>query len=171
MYLDTIQLKTTRACLAEPGKIIIVGTPSKPLDSVLPFLANLPGVIGYKPDLNILTFRRKTGFMTLYSDEVIFTQVTDNEEGNLLFETLVTAINSTWEKREELTAITNPKTPTKHLDYYLLLPKTNCKICGESTCLAFASKLFLNKISLELCEPLYQEGYEDRRIAIESLIS
>ncbi len=171
MYLESIQLKTTRACLAEPGKIIIVGTPSRSLDQVLPFLANLPGVIGYKPDMNVLTFRRKTGFMTLYAEEVIFTQVTDNEEGTILFETLVTAINATWEKREELTAVTTPKKPNKHLDFYLLLPKTNCKICGESTCLAFASKLFLNEISLDACEPLFQEGFADRRIALETMIN
>ncbi|MBT3240866.1 MAG: hypothetical protein HON98_05725 [Chloroflexi bacterium] len=171
MYLETIQLKTTRVCLAEPGKIIIVGTPSRSLDQILPFLANLPGVIGYKPDTNILTFRRKTGFMTLYPEEVIFTQVTDNEEGISLFEALVDAINSTWEKREQLTAVTNSKKPNKHLDYYLLLPKTNCKICGESTCLAFASKLFLNEISLDACEPLFQEGYEDRRITLEAMLS
>lgn len=171
MFLDSISLKTTRACLAEPGKIIIVGTPSISLENVLPYLANLPGVIGYKPDLKILTFRRKSGFMTLYPEEVIFTQVTDNEEGEKLFASLVEAINTTWESRDELEAVTTQKKPTRHLDIYTLLPKTNCKACGENTCLAFASKLFMHEIKLDACTPLYADGFEDRKNALEGMLN
>lgn len=37
------------------------------------------------------------------------------------------------------------------LDIYKLLPKTNCKDCGFSTCLAFAMALAQNKASLDKC--------------------
>ena len=37
------------------------------------------------------------------------------------------------------------------LDIYKLLPKTNCKECGFSTCLAFAMALAQKKISLDKC--------------------
>jgi len=44
-YLESITLIKTLPCLAEPGKIIVIGNPSQTLDGVLPYLATLPGVI------------------------------------------------------------------------------------------------------------------------------
>jgi len=35
------------------------------------------------------------------------------------------------------------------------LPKTNCKKCGELTCMAFAARLAKRDISLEACPPLF----------------
>jgi ArsR family metal-binding transcriptional regulator len=49
MYLEAISLSRTTPCLAEPGKIIVTGRPSRRLDEVLPYLAALPGVIAYNP--------------------------------------------------------------------------------------------------------------------------
>ena len=171
MHLESIRFKTTRACLAEPGKIIVVGEPSIPLDYVLPYLANLPGVLGYKPDVPALTFRRKPGFLTIYSDEVIFTQVLDTETGQQLFNDLVEAINTTWASREHLNPVTETRKPTRHLDLYELLPKTNCKECGEMTCLAFATKLFIREVEPEACLPLFEdEGHKEKRDILLSLL-
>ncbi len=81
MFLDSIALTQTLPCLAEPGKIIVVGHPSRLLDEVLPYLATLPSIIAYNPVAHTLTFRRSPGFLTLYSDRVYITQVKDAEEG------------------------------------------------------------------------------------------
>jgi acetyl-CoA decarbonylase/synthase complex subunit gamma len=43
------------------------------------------------------------------------------------------------------------------IDIFKLLPKTNCKKCGVSNCLAFAAKLASREIKLELCIPLLEE--------------
>ncbi|MHA1380594.1 MAG: acetyl-CoA decarbonylase/synthase complex subunit gamma [Candidatus Helarchaeota archaeon] len=37
------------------------------------------------------------------------------------------------------------------------LPSTNCKECGEETCMAFAVKLLDHQVRLEDCKPLYKE--------------
>ncbi|MEN6395968.1 MAG: (Fe-S)-binding protein, partial [Methanoregula sp.] len=39
----------------------------------------------------------------------------------------------------------------KALDIYKLLPKKNCKECGDPTCLTFAMKLAAGKADVELC--------------------
>ena len=61
MFLNAISLVRTLPCLAEPGKIIVVGKPSEPLDEVLPYLATLPDIIAYNPQARILVFRRRPG--------------------------------------------------------------------------------------------------------------
>ncbi|MBC7129623.1 acetyl-CoA decarbonylase/synthase complex subunit gamma, partial [Candidatus Bathyarchaeota archaeon] len=40
------------------------------------------------------------------------------------------------------------------IDVYKLLPRTNCKECGEENCMAFATKLVNREVNLEKCKPL-----------------
>jgi acetyl-CoA decarbonylase/synthase complex subunit gamma len=44
------------------------------------------------------------------------------------------------------------------IDVYMLLPKTNCKECGEENCMAFATKLVNRETVLDLCTPLLKEN-------------
>lgn len=44
------------------------------------------------------------------------------------------------------------------LDIYKLLPKTNCKKCGQPTCLAFAMQLAQKKVSLSQCPDISEEA-------------
>jgi acetyl-CoA decarbonylase/synthase complex subunit gamma len=46
------------------------------------------------------------------------------------------------------------------IDVYKLLPKTNCKECGEENCLAFATKLVNREVTLEKCPPLLTKANE-----------
>jgi ArsR family metal-binding transcriptional regulator len=171
MYLETITLTKTLPCLAEPGKIIVVGEPSQSLGEVLPYMATLPSIIAYNPSAQVLTFRRQPGFLTLYADKVYVTQVTDNEEGLELLSALVDAINTTWDRRNELVAVEKATKTPRPLDVYALLPQTNCSECGEATCMAFAVKLLMQEQALEECTPLFNdESFEERRATLEAMV-
>ena len=171
MYLSAITLVRTLPCLAEPGKLIIVGQPSNPLNDVIPYLATLPDVIAYNPDACTLTFRRPRGFLTLYVDKVYITQVADTEEGLALLEALRDAINVTWEHRGRLVAVTQRRHAPRPLDVYTLLPQTNCKQCGEATCMAFAFALLQHRRVLSECLPLQDDdAFADRRAALEAML-
>jgi len=170
-YLESISLTKTLPCLAEPGKIIVIGKPSRLLDDVLPYLATLPGIIAWNPDACTLTFRRQPGIMTLYSDKVYITQVKDAAEGLELLAALTDAINAVWEKRHELVAFTAGKRAPRHLDIWELLPRTNCKQCGDATCLAFAVGLLQQKRELAECLPLQQDlAFSDRKATLEAML-
>jgi len=45
------------------------------------------------------------------------------------------------------------------IDVYKLLPRTNCKECGESNCMAFATKLVNGEKNIEDCSPLLWPEY------------
>ena len=170
-YLEAISLTQTLPCLAEPGKIIITGKPSRALAEVLPYLATLPGIIAWDPEANTLTFRRPHGFMTLYAEKVYITQVMDAAEGLELLAALTDAVNAVWEKRGELVALTTRKRALRHLDIWELLPRTNCKQCGEATCLAFAVGLLQQKRELAECLPLMADSaLADRRATLETML-
>ena len=170
-YLESIALIRTLPCLAEPGKIIVIGKPDRSLDEVIPYLATLPGVIAYNPETLTLTFRRQPGFLTLYPEKVYLTQVKDADSGLEVLDALKDAVNVTWEHRAELTAITTARRAPRHLDVYTMLPQTNCKQCGEATCLAFAVLLIQQKHTLDECLPLRQDpAFSDRRTALEAML-
>lgn len=170
-YLASIALARTLPCLAEPGKIIVVGSPSRDLGDVLPFLATLPNIITYNPDACTLTFRRPQGFLTLYRDKVIFTQVDDAAQGMELLAALVDAINATWTHRHELTAMSKPRRAPRPLDVWALLPQSNCKQCGEATCMAFAFALLQQQRDVVECKPLAEDAaFADRRVTLEAML-
>jgi ArsR family metal-binding transcriptional regulator len=100
MYLDSISLTRTLPCPAEPGKLIVIGKPSRSLAAVIPYPATLPDIIAYNPNTLTLTFRRPRGFMTLYVD--------DAEPGLVLLAAVRDAINAAWEHRAEPAAVTKP---------------------------------------------------------------
>ena len=171
MFLESIALARTLPCLADPGRIIVVGRPSRALDDVLPYLATLPNVIAFNPGAVTLTLRRQPGFLTLYSDKVYITQVQDVDEGLELLAALTDAINATWVHRHKLVAVTKPRHAPGLLDVWSLLPRTNCRQCGEQTCMAFAADLLQQRRTLVECLPLeIDSALTDRRAALEGLL-
>ena len=170
-FLQSIALVRTLPCLAEPGKIIVVGKPSRSLDEVLPYLATLPNVIAYNPQAPALTLRRQPGLITLGLESVSITQVTDTDEGLELLAALTAAINATWENRADLVAVTGRRQTPRPLDVWALLPQTNCRKCGEATCMAYAFSLLQQRRELDACAPLTQdEGFADRRLALQGML-
>jgi ArsR family metal-binding transcriptional regulator len=193
-FLDAIALTRTLPYLAEPGKIIVIGKPNRSLDEVLPYLATLPGIIAYNPEAQTPTFRRPAGFMTLYAERVYITQLKNADEGLELLAALRDAINATWDQRAELVAVTvgrraprpldvwtlllgddaldhlgDDRAP-RPLDVWTLLPQTNCKQCGEATCMAFAAGLLQHKRSVIECPPLHaDEALTDQRATLEAM--
>ena len=170
MFLNTIVLTRTLPCLAEPGKIIVIGKPNRLLGEVLPYLATLPGIIAYNPEARTLTFRRPVGFMTLYADRVYITQLKSADEGLELLTALKDAINATWDHRAELVAVTVARRVPRPLDVWTLLPQTNCKQCGEATCMAFAVGLLQHQRRVIECPPLQaDDALTDRRATLEAM--
>jgi ArsR family metal-binding transcriptional regulator len=157
-FLESISLEKTLPCLAEPGKIIVVGTPSRDLARVIPYLATLPNTVAYNPQPASLTLRRRPGLITVQPDQVSITQVTDVTEGMQLLTSLAEAINATWEHRAELTAVTSRRQAPKPLDVWEFLPQTNCRRCGELTCMAFAFGLLQQRCRLRDCPILTEDS-------------
>jgi ArsR family metal-binding transcriptional regulator len=47
-------------------------------------------------------------------------------------------LNQTWARRDEIEPRPEGCRVPRPLDVYELLPRTNCRACGEPTCMAFA---------------------------------
>ena len=137
-FLDSLMLTKTLPCLAEPGKIIVVAQPSRNLDGALPLVAAVaPNIISFNPAVGTLMLRRQPGFITFYPDKVMITQVKDTDEGLQLLSAVRDLINQCWDKRDTIQPVTAMRRAPRPLDVWTLLPQSNCKRCGEATCMAF----------------------------------
>ncbi len=56
------------------------------------------------------------------------------------------------------------------MELYQLLPKTNCKICGESTCMAFAVALLGRRRNISDCTPLLEGKFRNQKEKLEVLL-
>jgi len=56
------------------------------------------------------------------------------------------------------------------IDIYKLLPKTNCKECGQENCMAFATKIVNREVDLDSCKPLLKKQYEKAYNQLKELL-
>jgi acetyl-CoA decarbonylase/synthase complex subunit gamma len=68
----------------------------------------------------------------------------------------------------------NPKKPSMKelspIDVYKLLPKTNCKECGQENCMAFATKIVNREVVIDSCPPLLKKENEKAYKALKELL-
>jgi acetyl-CoA decarbonylase/synthase complex subunit gamma len=57
------------------------------------------------------------------------------------------------------------------IDIYMLLPRTNCKECGEPNCIAFAAKLVNREVSLEECPPILKKEHEKAHKKLQEMLA
>ncbi len=171
-FLDSLVLTKTLPCLAEPGKIIVIAQPSRNLDGVLPLVAAVaPNIISFNPEAGTLTLRRQPGFITFYPDKVMITQVKDTAEGLDLLSAVCDLLNQCWDQRDTIQPVKTIRRAPRPLDVWTLLPQTNCKRCGEATCMAFAFGLLQQKHTIEECPVVAGDAaFADRRAQLAALV-
>ena len=169
--VGAITLIRSLPCLADPGRIIVIGETDATIDGVLPLLnAILPTVVSYHPFTGVMTLRRRPGLITLYPSQVMITQVADVEEGLALLAVMRDLINQTWARRNEIQPRHEGRRVPRPLDVYELLPRTNCRACSEATCMAFAFGLLESRHRPEECPSLADPAFVAQRQALAEML-
>jgi len=57
------------------------------------------------------------------------------------------------------------------IDVYMLLPRTNCKECGEANCMAFATKIVNREVTIEQCTPILEKKYEKEYNKLQEMLA
>lgn len=171
-FLKSLALVKTLPCPAEPAKCIVIGRPSRHLDGVLPLVAAVsPNIIAFNPATGTLTLRRQPGFITFHPDKVMITKVHDTAEGLELLAAVRDLVNRCWEHRDTIQPVTTARRAPRPLDVWALLPQTNCKRCGEATCMAFAFALLLSRRAVDECPVLATDAaFADHRAQLGVLV-
>jgi len=129
------------------------------IEAVLPYLNARLGGDEYYLDPPAVTFRPQGKLITVQPRQIAVNALRDEEEADKILEWLKREINETWEKRAEIEPSCESAPKPKLLEILKLLPRTNCGLCGEPTCLVFAARVAEGVKGTEDCPPLdNQEG-------------
>ena len=160
-------------CIADPEKLRVIAkiNVGKDFKEVMPYVAKLIPNSSYVAKKGVITFKKGARIITILSDGVVgMTQIRNLDEAMELLDETERKVKEAYERKDEID-ISKPagKVVVSAMDVYNYLPRTNCRECGEQTCMAFAVKLLNGEKSLSDCKPLFlEEKYTGVK---ESLIS
>ncbi|MBT4503555.1 MAG: hypothetical protein HOC74_37840 [Gemmatimonadetes bacterium] len=142
------------------------------LGQVLPYLnATLSRGI-YLPDEPVLSWRNEGHNIGFWPDRIAVDHLDSREQVDEAVGHLVKLVNDVWEKRDQIEPDHTTHERLQPLELLRSLPRTNCKICGESTCFNFALKLAAGQVNLEQCTPLYEDrDLAEERAQLESVLT
>ena len=170
MLIDNYELEIyTPPCDPGAERYAVRGRLTADISEVLPYLnATLRGAI-YYPGAKALTWKGAGHSLAFHAYEVAVSNIEDRSNAEEKLKEAVALVNRTWEHRAEITPDMSTRQRPTAMAVYKLLPRTNCKKCGEPTCFTFAGKLVGAHRILADCPPLAETQYEQQRTALEAI--
>jgi ArsR family metal-binding transcriptional regulator len=142
------------------------------ISEALPYLNATVRSGSYFADGPAFSWRKDDHKIGFWPDRIAVDHLQSREQAKEMIEYLVKLVNDVWERRAQIEPDTSTRENLQPLELYKLLPQTNCRLCGESSCFNFALKLAAGQVELRQCEPLHEEGnYEEQRGQLEFLLA
>jgi len=161
--LKDINITFVAPCIADSRKIRLIAYFSNNVAEVFPYLNGVMKNATYNKELPTLNFSKERRMVNIYSHKVAIAKVDDIVDAWQTLAYIKDLINDIYSKKDSIVPNYERKVRATALEIYSWLPKTNCKECGETTCLAFAVKLLLGEQSIANCKPLFTEEHKDKK--------
>ena len=133
------------------------------LTELLPYLNAVTEKANYLVNSKSLIFRKGIIGFTLQETNINITRFANMTELYEILDWIKELINTTYENRESIVPDYKTREITPVINIYKLLPKKNCKKCGEQTCMAFAAKLSKFETEIDNCPLLKQDEFTELR--------
>lgn len=124
------------------------------VSAALPYLNTVLGGFEYLQEPPAVTFKAHGKLITVHSRKIAVNALKDEEQARKIVEWLKREINAAWEKREEIVPSYKGAPRPQLIEILKLLPKTNCRQCGEPTCMVFATRVAEGAKGIDACQPL-----------------
>jgi len=153
-------------CVADESKIRIIAHISGELTDAFPYL-NAEMLQGcYNPNGPTFTFMDGYRMVSLYPRRITIAKADDIVDAWRVLEEVRCRVNSVWGRRARIQPCYEMREKPPALEILKRLPQTNCRACGERTCLAFAVKVRAGEASIQACEPVFEGGFSHLKDAL-----
>jgi len=136
---------------------------------VLPYLNAILSHAVYNPAVPAVTWRRGSHHVAFHPDQIAVSGLADRQEANEEVEAIVNLVNDTWARRAEIEPDHRARQRPGLMVVHQLLPRSNCRACGESTCFSFAGKLVTGRARLDGCPQLDEAAYAEQRTRLAEM--
>lgn len=157
-FLKSITLCYVAPCMADEKKIRLIGYFDRDITEILPYINAVIKGASYNKGASILTYVKERRLINLYNIKITIAKAGDIIDAWVVLDEVKKLVNDTYRRRNTIKPSYEEKVKVTALQIYGWLPKTNCRACGEATCLAFAVRLLLGEQKLLKCAPLSTES-------------
>lgn len=141
-------------CRPEARSIGCIAHLDQDIGEALPYLNAVLGGFQYTKEPPCVSFRIQGKLIAVHSKKIAVNVIRDEAEGDKILEWLKQEVNGAWDKRSEIQPSYEGMPKPNLMDILRLLPKTNCRECGQPTCMVFAAQAAEGGRSAEDCPPL-----------------
>lgn len=128
------------------------------VSDALPYLNATLGGFEFLRDPPAVIFKAQGKLITVHGRKIAVNALKDETEARKIVAWLRHEINYAWENRDRIAASYEGVPKPKVIDILILLPKTNCRECGEPTCTVFAARMAEGVKSPENCPAMETEN-------------
>ncbi len=128
--------------------------------TVLPYLNTILGGFSYMKEPPSLTLKSSGKLITIHPRKIAVNALKDEEQAEKIVAWLQREINNAWENHENIEPSFYGAKQPELLEVLKLLPKTNCKECGEQTCMVFSVRVVEGAKEYTNCPALVGEKKE-----------
>jgi ArsR family metal-binding transcriptional regulator len=151
----TASVMVLAPCVADLSRIRITAHLSGDLAPVFPYLNSEMREGSYTPGGPTFTFMDQYRMVCLYSRRITMAKADDIVDAWGVLEAIRCRVNDVWGRRHEISPSYERRERPPALEIYKRLPRTNCRECGELTCLAFAAHLWQGQTNMTECRPVF----------------
>jgi ArsR family metal-binding transcriptional regulator len=160
MLLKSYSLEIFKSrCQADAKGVHCFAHLDQDVTDVIPYLNAVLGGFEYLNDPPAVTFKIHGKLITVHGNKIAVNALKDEAEAEKIVAWLKNEINAAWEKKEEIAPCYTGMPRPGIMEILKLLPKTNCKECGQPTCLVFAAKMAEGAKGPDDCPPLDAEQH------------
>lgn len=141
-------------CVADETKIRIIAKITGNLEPVFPYLNALIPNASYAPGAQTLTYLDGHRMVVLYPRRIAMAKPDELVDAWLRLADIRRMANDAWARRDEIEPNYTIRKKPPALEILKRLPGTNCGLCGEMTCMAFALRLWGGEARLGACTPV-----------------
>jgi ArsR family metal-binding transcriptional regulator len=153
-------------CVADETKIRLVAHLAGGLAPVLPYLNAVMRHASYTPTTDTLTYMEGDRMIALFPGRISIAKADEIVDGWLTLDKIRRTVEETWASRDCITPCYETRKKPPALEILKRLPGTNCGLCGERTCMAFALCIWAGKASIRQCTLVFLPEQEARRAAL-----
>jgi ArsR family metal-binding transcriptional regulator len=155
MLLESYRLEIFNS-MCNPGAMAVhcFAHLDQDVGEALPYLNTVLGGFEYLQDPPSVTFKAHGKLITVHGRKIAVNALKDESEARGIVEWLKREINAAWEKREQIVPSFQGAPRPQLIEILKRLPKTNCRQCGEPTCMVFAARMAEGAKGIDGCPPL-----------------
>ena len=142
------------ACMPGAMTVQCIAHLAQDVSVALPYLNTVLGGFEYVEHPPSVTLKVHGKLITVHGRKIAVNALKDEDEARKIIEWLKREINQAWENRDHIPPSTKGAPRPKIIEILKRLPKTNCRDCGELTCMVFATRLAKGAKGVDACPPL-----------------